>query len=308
MDRSSAGSFHAGGTQMARPIGTIGKGSDVGKIRSENQDSFEVRELPEATLLVVADGMGGHRGGKLASRICVDTIVKDVEISDIQWNDPHQIRSVLEQTLLRANTEVYRAARQNEDAYNMGTTAVVAVLVGNQAHVAHVGDSRLYLLREGRAIRLTTDHTAAQFLVDTGQISAEEAPGHRDSHRLMRAIGIVPQVEPDLLEEAQTLQQHDTLLLCSDGLYDVVKGKEMAMAAAKFDPQTAVDKLIGLALDRGGPDNVTVLTYRRDDSDGVFTRLGEFMRREERGLPVYVWAVAAGALVLVTTFLTLALT
>ncbi len=293
---------------MARPIGTIGTGSDVGKVRPENQDSFEVRELPDATLLVVADGMGGHRGGKLASRICVDTIVKDVEISDIQWNDPHQVRSVLEQALLRANTEVYRTARQNEEAHNMGTTAVVVVLVGNQAHIAHIGDSRLYLLRDGKAIRLTTDHTASQFLVDTGQISAEEAHGHRDSHRLMRAVGIVAQVEPEVREEAERLQEADTLLLCSDGLYDVVKGKEMAMAAAKFGPQDAVDKLIELALRRGGPDNVTVVTYRRDDRDSLLTRFGEFMRREERGLPIYAWAIAAGALVLVTTFLTLALT
>ncbi len=293
---------------MARPVGTIGKGTDVGKIRSDNQDSFEVRELPEATLLVVADGMGGHLGGKLASRMCVDTIVRNVESSDIQWNDPHQIRSLLEQVLLRANTEVHRESRSNEDAYNMGTTAVVVAVVGNLAHIAHVGDSRLYLLRDGQPIRLTTDHTAAQFLVDTGQISPQEARGHRDSHRLMRAIGILAQVEPDVRTEAQVLQQHDTLLLCSDGLYDVVDGREMAIAVKKFGPQKAVEKLIELAIQRGGPDNVTVVTFRRDDRDGLLTRFGEFLSREERGLPIYAWAVAAGALVLVTTFLTLALT
>lgn len=267
-----------------------------------------VRELPDATLLVVADGMGGHLGGKLASRMCVDTIVKEVEISDIQWNDPHQIRSMLEQALLRANTEVFRAAREDDNAYNMGTTAVVAALVGNQAHIAHVGDSRLYLLRQGQPIRLTTDHTAAQFLVETGQISPEDARGHRDSHRLMRAIGILKQVEPDVREEGQLLEQHDTLLLCSDGLYDVVTGKEMATAVAKFGPEKAVDKLIELANRRGGPDNVTVVTFRRDDRDGPMARLGEFMRREERGLPLYAWAVAAGALLLATTLFTLALT
>lgn len=293
---------------MARPVGTIGKGSDVGKVRSDNQDSFEVRELPAATLLVVADGMGGHLGGKLASRMCVESIVRDVEVSDIQWNDPHQISSLLEQALLKANTEVHRASRQDEDAYNMGTTAVVVAVVGNRAFIAHVGDSRLYLLRDGQPRRLTTDHTAAQFLVETGQISAQEARGHRDSHRLMRAIGILPQVEPDVREEPEVLQQNDALLLCSDGLYDVVKGQEMALAAKRFGPQKAVEKLIELANRRGGPDNVTVVIYRRDDRDGLLTRFGGFLRREERGLPIYAWAVAAGALVLVTTFLTLALT
>lgn len=293
---------------MARPVGTIGSGSNVGKVRSENQDSFEVRELPEATALVVADGMGGHRGGRLASRMCVETIIRDLEGADIQWNDPHQIRSLLEQSLLRANTEVNRAARMNEDVYNMGTTAVVVALVGNQAHIAHVGDSRLYLVRNGHAVRLTTDHTAAQFLVETGQISSTEAAGHRDSHRLMRAIGIVAQVEPDVRDEAQMIRQHDVLLACSDGLYDVVEGREMAAAVTRFGPQEAVDKLIELALRRGGPDNVTVVVFRRDDRDGLATRAGEFLRREERGLPIYAWAVAAGALVLATTFLTLALT
>jgi serine/threonine protein phosphatase PrpC len=293
---------------MARGNGTVGTGTDVGQHRSENQDNFAVREHPEATLLVLADGMGGHRGGSLASQLAVDAIVREVESSAIQWNDPHQIRSLLEQALFAANTEVHRAARDNAEAYNMGTTAVIVAVVDDEAHIAHVGDSRLYLIRGNQAKRLTTDHTAAQLLVETGQISAEEAIGHRESHRLMRAIGILPQVDPDVRPEPQKLHQFDTLLLCSDGLYDEVEGREMALAIQKFGPQEGIVKLIELANQRGGPDNITIVTYRRDDADGLLRRAREFLTTEFHGVPVYLWGVAAGALVIAATLLGLALT
>jgi serine/threonine protein phosphatase PrpC len=290
---------------MAKDRGTTASLTDVGQVRNENQDSFAVRELPEARFLVVADGMGGHLGGSLASRICVETVTEEVEGSEIQWNDPHQVRSLLEQALLRANTEVFRAAQANTEAYNMGTTALLVAIVGNQAYIAHVGDSRLYLLRGSKAVRLTTDHTSAQVLLEAGRLTAEEVRDHPESHRLMRAIGVMSQVEPDVRREAVELRFGDVLLLCSDGLYDVVEGREMAIAARKFEPDKACTRLVELANNRGGPDNVTVVLYRREEPDSPFVGLAPWLKKEIHGVPRYLWGVAAGALAIAATLLAL---
>ena len=279
---------------MARSI--IGYLTDVGRHRKENQDSYSVREWQHATLLVVADGMGGHRGGSVASRTAVSSIVHDIEAAEIQWKEPHQVNNLIEQAMLKANTEVFRASRESRENYNMGTTAIVVIIVGRFAYFGHIGDSRIYLARNGMARRLTTDHTSAQFLVEAGKLSPEEVQDHPESHRLMRAVGILSNTEPDIRKVPLMLMENDSLLLCSDGLYDVVEGREIGIALQKFHPQKACKKLVELANARGGPDNITIVVYRSQERDGLLEKAAGLMRRPYRGIPLYLWLIAGSAL------------
>jgi PPM family protein phosphatase len=293
---------------MAPTAGSnIGFFTDVGRTRSENQDTFAVRELSWGNLLVVCDGMGGHLGGRVASKLAAETIVHEVEVADIHPEDPHQVRSLLERCLLRANTEVFRAAKKSPEVYNMGTTAVVVLVIGKLAYVGHVGDSRLYLARSGRAVRLTRDQTAAQAMMEMGHLSADDVKAHPESHKLLQAIGIAPQIEPDVRTTPLHLQHYDSVLLCSDGLYDVVTGREIGLALQKFAPQLASEKLVELANSRGGPDNITIVTYRREEEDTIMDRLWTGIRHEMAGLPVYLWLFAGGSLALAAVLLGLAL-
>lgn len=287
--------------------GSIGFLTDVGQVRSENQDSFAVRELSWGDLLVVCDGMGGHLGGRVASKLAAETIVHEVEVADIHPDDPHQVRSLLERCLLRANTEVFRAAKKSPEVFNMGTTAIIVMVIGKLAYVGHVGDSRLYLARNGRAVRLTRDQTAAQAMLEMGHIDADDVKAHPESHKLLQAIGIAPQIDPDVRDEPLRLQPFDSILLCSDGLYDVVTGREIGVALGKFAPQSACEKLVELANSRGGPDNITVVTYRREDEDTVVDKLWTGIRREVAGLPLYLWLFAGGSLTLAAVLVGLAL-
>jgi len=181
------------------------------------------------------------------------------------------------------------------------------MIIGKLAYVGHVGDSRLYLAREGKAVRLTRDQTAAQALMEMGHLSAEEVRAHPESHKLLQAIGIGPEIEPDVREEPLVLLPFDSILLCSDGLYDVVDGNEIALALRKFTPQEACEKLVELANNRGGPDNITIVTYRREDEDTMGEKVLAGVRRDFAGLPLYLWLFAGASLTLAAVLLGLAL-
>lgn len=280
--------------------------TDPGVKRSENQDVLAVRELPEGMLLAVLDGMGGHLGGGQASHMALESIIHEMESAAIQWNDPHQVRNLLEHCLLKANTDVYRASRMDDNVYNMGTTALLVVLQGHEANVGHVGDSRLYLVRGDKAYRITKDHTQVQMLVDGGHISAREAKGHPQGHMLMKAIGIAPQVETEVRKAAIRLKPDDALLLCSDGLYDVVNGTEIARAIRKFSPQLACEKLAELAKQRGGPDNISIVIYRREEKATVGERLSEALDRHYGGIPLKIWISVFFTVLLAAVFIGLA--
>lgn len=226
--------------------------SDVGRTRSENQDAFGEFSKPSGErLFVVADGMGGHRGGATASRLCVAAIGQ--AFSD--GSDPAEPR--LRRGVELANVSVHAAAKNDSELSGMGTTVVALVLAPDgSGALGWVGDSRAYRFRDGALERLTTDHSVVGEMMRTGAITAEESESHPRRNELLRAIGPNAAVEPEML--ALRHEPGDRFLLCSDGLWGLVPEAELATVLGNESPEHAVKKLIAMANERGGPDNVTV--------------------------------------------------
>jgi protein phosphatase len=226
--------------------------SDVGRVRRENQDAFgEFSSAAGEWLFVVADGMGGHRGGSTASRLCVETIGHAFE-----GLEPVEAR--LRRGFQLANTRIHEAAEADPELVGMGTTAVALALgPGGSAAFAWVGDSRVYRLRDGALELLSSDHSIVGEMVRSGALSPEGAESHPRRNELMRAIGPLASVEAEMrvLRHAPG----DRFLLCTDGLWGPVPLAELAELLAAETPERAVAMLVARANDRGGPDNVTAL-------------------------------------------------
>jgi serine/threonine protein phosphatase PrpC len=226
--------------------------TDVGRVRSENQDACsELRDPSGAQLLVVADGMGGHRGGATASRMAIETVREVFERS------PNAGGEMLREALETANARVYRASSERAELYGMGTTCVALLFEANAAWVAHVGDSRAYRLRDGQLLAITHDHSAVAELLRRGVISAEEAAVHPRRNELLRSIGVEPSTEVDV--SPVDVRAGDRFLLCSDGLSSVVPEEEIGAVLGNEPPEQAARTLVDSANAYGGPDNVTVM-------------------------------------------------
>ncbi len=232
--------------------------SDVGRQREINEDAFGRSESSNAPLwaqgclYIVADGLGGHAAGDVASRLAVATILKDY-FESRDWDDPVQgLRMAIE----RANEAIYLRAQQDAGLQEMGTTVVAAVVQGDQLTLANVGDSRGYLLREGRLEQLTRDHSWVARAVEDGMLTPEQARHHPDRNVIYRSLGAESAVEVQTYTD--TLRVGDRVLLCSDGLTDVLADDLIAELAHATDLATAADHLITAANNRGGPDNITV--------------------------------------------------
>jgi serine/threonine protein phosphatase PrpC len=225
----------------------VASGTDVGRVRSSNQDSLYADER----ILVVADGMGGHAGGEVASRVAVREIVAALR----RGQPPGD-------AIRDANSSILHEALSDAGLEGMGTTLTLAVidLEQRRAEVFNVGDSRAYLFREGVLTQITSDHTFVQELVDAGSITEEQAATHRARHVLTRALGVALDVEPDRF--VVPLAAEDQLLLCSDGLINEVDGCEIAAVLDACEPDEAVERLIQLANEHGGNDNVTVIVAK----------------------------------------------
>ena len=225
--------------------------SHIGKIRASNQDSGSVGNH----LFVVADGMGGHAGGDVASAIAVRHLVE----LDRPYESTDDAREELYRGILGAGAELTQAVAEHPELTGMGTTVSAMVRVANQMVIAHIGDSRIYRLRDGVLEQITSDHTFVQRLVDTGRITPEEAAVHPRRSVLMRVLGDVD-VEPEVDTHIVETAPGDRWLLCSDGLSGYVSEREIAEILISIDdPQEAVDKLILASLAEGAPDNVTVV-------------------------------------------------
>jgi serine/threonine protein phosphatase PrpC len=238
------------------PITTASR-TDVGRLRSHNEDDCGVfRSGPGHTLLVVADGMGGHRGGATASHMAVETIgrVFQDQATAAKLDDPAQL---LERAFDEANAAIYQASLDDASLRGMGTT-VVALLwtVEGGVWVAHVGDSRAYRLRGKELEALTEDHSLVAELQRRGLISAEEALVHPRRNEILRSIGVLPAVETAV--RSVDVTQGDRFALCSDGLSGVVRDPEIAEVLVSESPDHAVKTLIDRANQYGGPDNITV--------------------------------------------------
>ncbi len=234
--------------------------TDVGCQRENNEDTFAYWEAEdEATfsrlgrLAIVADGMGGTEGGQFASRIATDT-VRDVYSSSTS-DAPQEI---LTQSLNQANANVQQKARATPALRGMGTTLTAAAVVEDRLYFAHVGDSRLYLIRRESIRSLTRDHSLVGRLVESGVIRAEDADSHPQRHVLTAAVGVGETIQPDTPAEPVSLAKGYLLLLCTDGLWGQVSEPEILQALSLQDIEDAGRNLVQLARDHGGPDNITL--------------------------------------------------
>ena len=231
---------------------TAAGGSHIG-LRKNNQDSYYINE--DCRLLVIADGMGGHEHGQLASELAVKQFAELVQNTCPEDFSVEQMEDVFQQ----ANRTVYdKQTALKIDI--MGTTLTVAMIDGDQLYAGHVGDSRLYLLRDDELTQLTQDHSYYAELMRQG--NTDIPLENRQKNVLLKALGPEERVEGQYFEEQ--LYRDDLLLLCTDGLYNAVPEEDMRQIIEQYPLQEAVDKLLALALERGASDNITVILYRHE--------------------------------------------
>jgi serine/threonine protein phosphatase PrpC len=252
--------------------------TDVGRARANNEDSVFIGPIKvggaPATLCLVADGMGGAEAGEVASEIAAEQVPQLVAAATEAPADDEAWQALLRRAVVEANRQIYALARSGGGRRGMGTTLTVAAIAGDRVHIAHVGDSRAYLLNPAGAaaegtpwLQLTTDHSLVARLVDIGQLTPEQARVHPQRNMLYRSVGTDPQTE---VETASfRIQGGDTLLLCSDGLSGYIEDAELArMVAAAPDLETACARLVALANERGGRDNISVVLASLAAADG----------------------------------------
>jgi protein phosphatase len=263
--------------------------TDVGRVRDHNED--EVGAEPAIGIWVLADGMGGYNAGEVASGIAVKTVINLVaeacrrEIRNDVEPETGLMRQtiVLRDAIMRANKIINQTAQSQPQCEGMGTTLVACLFYDNRISVAHVGDSRLYRMRDGRFEQITLDHSLLQELVDRGFYSQEEAQRSTNRNYVTRALGVEPQVEVEVQEiEAR---KGDYLLMCSDGLPDMVEDEDIHLTINTFSNniETIGEQLIKLANDNGGRDNVSVVLIRVNDAypatQGVMGKLRGMFRQ-----------------------------
>jgi PPM family protein phosphatase len=251
----------------------VGSKSDIGRVRRNNEDNLAV--VPDLNLFIVSDGMGGETHGELASAIATEAMVAycrqaSTQASTLYWGDPRPDVSETGNRLLSsvrlANREIFNSANQNPDQRGMGATVVAFWIAGKRLSVVNVGDSRAYLLRGGELEQLTEDHTLVAEQVRRGIISPQQAQTSTFQNVLIRALGVHADVEPDADEF--DLHPGDILLLCTDGLTRLVDDAEISKAILEAgDAQASAERLVALANERGGQDNITVVVLRISGKD-----------------------------------------
>ena len=238
--------------------------SDIGCLRQNNEDSFGYWEPEDdqqfqrkGRLAVVADGMGGYEGGQEASRLAVETLV--AVYRDFSGDDP---QAALVEALQTAHEQIRQYSFAHPELRGMGTTCTAAAVVQDALYYVHVGDTRLYLIRDGQITRVTRDHSYVGRLVESGMISQEEAETHPQRNILTAALGTNPDLIMDSPGRPEPLRPEDVLLICSDGLWGLVRDSEILDAVENKSAEQAGRELIELARERGGPDNITVEILR----------------------------------------------
>ena len=229
----------------------------IGLVRKNNEDSCFANEKNGCLFAVVADGMGGHSGGEVASGIVIEKAVQFLEKSVISDLNPDSIIKLLTD----ANKCVWERAQKDKQLKGMGSTATLIIIKGSRALIGHVGDSRAYLFRSGRLEQLTKDHSYVQMLIENGYITEQEALRHPHRNIITRAIGAERDIDADAL--TVELQTGDVILLCSDGLNNAVTDEQICDILLS-DVDTAADRLIEASLSSGGTDNITVFVTKMD--------------------------------------------
>lgn len=232
--------------------------SSPGLVREVNEDYLGFYRSGEMVLSVVADGMGGHSSGAVASRLCVETM-RDIFLGSVV-DDPE---AILRKGLLQAHAEVLRQGSADRPLRGMGATVVAVILRSEQCWFSHLGDSRIYLVEPDKVQRLTRDHTVCQNLLEQGLLTEQQAVNHHMTHIVSKAVGHLPQGEEGIEVAQVSLSADYSLLLCSDGLTDLVSDQEILREVSGVNAQQACENLLELALARGGHDNVSIQVIRK---------------------------------------------
>jgi PPM family protein phosphatase len=231
----------------------VGFKTDVGRFRMVNEDNLLVDQ--ELGLFIVADGMGSHEAGELASSITTVEIANYVRDQIRLGNDPE---SVIIEAMYKANVEIVRSSVKNTDIGGMGSTVVMALFVGERVFIAHVGDSRAYLIKDEEIEQLTHDHSFVADWVEEGRITIKEARTHPSRHKIYSVLGIDAELDIEIAE--RPWENSLGLMLCSDGLTDMLDDDEIRLILQLYDdPQVACNHLVNSANEKGGEDNITVI-------------------------------------------------
>ncbi|MFC1889703.1 Stp1/IreP family PP2C-type Ser/Thr phosphatase [Thermodesulfobacteriota bacterium] len=243
----------------------VGSKQDIGRVRDENQDALAFVNPDDERILskkghlfIVADGMGGHIGGRIASRIAVEAIENEY------YSNPSESPVIsLTAALNKANSLILDKSIQDSSLEGMGTTCTTLVCKDDLVYFAHIGDSRAYQIQNGKIKKLTSDHSYVQKMIDEGLLKEEEARSHPQSSVIIRSLGTKQNIEIDVSDPPISIEPGDIFIICSDGLWDVVNDEEIEdVAYHEKDPQCACDRLVSLANERGGPDNISILILR----------------------------------------------
>ena len=233
--------------------------TDHGNVRKQNQDYYEIVELSEKhLLLVVCDGMGGAKSGNVASQLATDVFVSEIKGGFRPSLDKKKMEKLMKDALERSNTAVNDHSKISPDFEGMGTTLVAAILTNTGAMILNVGDSRGYVLGSDGVEMMTVDHSLVEIMVQRGDITREEAKNHPSKNLITRAVGTEPKVQCDIYH--YPLKKGDVMLMCSDGLSNVLADQEILFEAILgVNKENYCERLLKIAKQRGAPDNVTVV-------------------------------------------------
>ncbi len=236
--------------------------TDKGHVRDSNQDAYAVGEFSdEVVWAVVCDGMGGAAGGNIASALAVKVISDKINVSYREQMRDSSIKNMLDSALNAANVEVFDMAESKQELKGMGTTVVCAIVKDGQAYIAHAGDSRAYILKNGEISQITTDHSMVQDLLDKGKITSEQALNHPNKNIITRAVGVDENIEIDF--DQIDLDDDTTLLLCTDGLSNYVSNEEILELTGDGKHYAFADRLVNKANKNGGGDNITAVVISK---------------------------------------------
>ncbi|WP_346869525.1 Stp1/IreP family PP2C-type Ser/Thr phosphatase [Clostridium sp. UBA5119] len=233
----------------------LGIETDVGNKRTFNEDSVGYYEEEDFGIFVIADGMGGHNAGEIASKIAIDTIIEYV----INHQKDRSEEEILNEAILSANRKIYRESLLNESCNGMGTTLVGAFVRGNNLTMVNIGDSRGYILKDGQLVKVTKDHSLVQELLDNGTITNEEAKNHPNKNVITRALGTNPVVTADYY--CLDIRGVYKILLCSDGLTNEVSEEDIFRVLQGYNGNQCME-LINMSKKNGGRDNISIIIFK----------------------------------------------
>ncbi len=264
VDNSGDGMQHSQNTNL-KTI-RMGAFTDKGKMREINEDNyficgFDNEYENETGYIIIADGMGGHNAGEVASQIAIDEIRQYISQRYHQAISDEEIQNMMHESFVKANTVIFNSSNENEQCTGMGTTAILCVIKSHKLYIAHVGDSRVYIIRNKKINQITIDHSIVEELVNSGTITREEAENHPQKNVITRALGAEEQTEIDV--DFHSLEDKDILLLCTDGLTNMLTNEEILSEFSKDENlQLTIEKLVKLANDKGGLDNITAIALK----------------------------------------------